>query len=81
MGEPAFYSYCYPEPEGFPQASVRPAEASYSQELREFILPYEAVRTAGRPDEVLFQFFQSTYDAGADLGGWDRRELERNGQG
>jgi hypothetical protein len=80
VNEPGFYSYAYPEPQGFPQASVRPSEAYYNQDLREFILPYEAVRTAGRPDEVLYQFFQSTYEAGADLGGWDRRELERNSQ-
>ena len=78
--EPGFYSYSYPQPAGFSQARVRPAEAYYHQELGEFILPYEAVRTSNRPDELLLQFFQSTYEAGAELGGWDRRALERDGR-
>jgi hypothetical protein len=77
--EPAFYSYCYPEPSGFPSARIQPAAAYYNQDLREFVLPYETVRTADRPDEVLLEFLQSTYEAGAQLGGWDRRALERNG--
>jgi hypothetical protein len=59
---------------------VRPAEAYYHQELGEFILPYEAIRTSNRPDELLLQFLQSTYEAGAELGGWDRRALERDGR-
>jgi hypothetical protein len=78
VADPGFYSYSYPEPAGFPGATVLPAEAYYNRDLREFILPYDAVRTAQRPDELLLQFFQSTYEAGADLGGWDRRALERN---
>jgi Family of unknown function (DUF5996) len=78
MSEPAFYSYCYPEPSGFPRAKIQPAGAYYNQDLREFVLPYESVRTAHRPDEVLLEFFQSTYEAGAELGGWDRRVLERD---
>jgi hypothetical protein len=78
VADPGFYSYSYPEPAGFPGATVLPAEAYYNRDLREFILPYDAVRTAQRPDELLLQFFQSTYEAGADLGGWDRRSLERN---
>jgi hypothetical protein len=77
LGEAAFYSYGYPEPPGFAEARIRPAEAYYHGGLREFILPYEAVRTAQRPDELLLQFFQTTYEAGAELGGWDRRSLER----
>jgi len=78
--EPAFYSYMYPEPPGFPDARIRPAEAYYHPELHEFLLPYEAVRNAQRPDDLLMQFFQSTYEAGAELGGWDRRALEREGR-
>ena len=76
VAEPGFYSYSYPEPAGFAEAEVRPSEAYYNRDLREFILPYEAVREAQRPDEGLLQFFQSTYEAGAELGGWDRRSLE-----
>ena len=79
MPESAFYSYCYPEPNGFSRARIQPTGAYYHQDLREFVLPYEVVRTANRPDEVLLQFFQTTYEAGAELGGWDRRGLERNG--
>jgi hypothetical protein len=79
--EPAFYSYSYPVPTGFSEARVLPAEAYYHQELGEFILPYDVIRTSNRPDELLLQFFQSTYDAGAELGGWDRRALERDGRG
>jgi hypothetical protein len=72
----AFYSYAYPAPEGFARASVRPAEAFFSPELGEFILPYEAVRTAPNPGAMLMEFLQSTYDAAADLGRWDRGALE-----
>jgi hypothetical protein len=75
--EPAFYSYAYPEPGGYAEHPVRPAAARYSRELGEFILPYEAVRTAPAPDEVLLAFFQSTYDAAADLAAWDRSALDR----
>jgi hypothetical protein len=78
--EPAFYSYSYPEPGGFADARVRPPDAYYQRDLREFILPYEAVRTAQRPDELLLEFLQSTYEAGAKLGGWDRPSLERPGR-
>ena len=73
---PAFYSYAYPEPTGFPSAPVRPDAAFYSQELREFILPYDAVRSAPSPDETLLAFLQSTYEAAANAGGWDRASLE-----
>jgi hypothetical protein len=73
---PAFYSYAYPEPAGFRSAYVRPEAAFYSEELREFILPYDAVRTAALPDETLLDFLQSTYEAAADAGNWDRAALE-----
>lgn len=74
---PAFYSYAYPEPPGFSEAAVEPAEAFYSNDLREFILPYDAVRTADTPDQMLLSFLQSTYEAAADLGGWDRAAFDR----
>ncbi len=73
----AFYAYAYPEPAGFAEAKVRPHGASYNRDLREFLLPYDAVRLAPSPDETLLSFLQSTYAAAADLGGWDRRSLER----
>jgi len=73
----AFYSYAYPEPSGFAGAPVRPAAAFYHQALREFVLPYDAVRTADSPDAALLEFLQSTYDAAATLGRWDRAALER----
>ena len=76
LGEPAFYSYAYPEPEGFAAARVRPSAAFYSETLREFVLPYEAVRTSPDPDATLLDFLQSTYEAAAGLGRWDRSELE-----
>jgi hypothetical protein len=76
---PAFYSYAYPAPPGFGEATVRPGAAMYSSELGEFLLPYEEVRTAARPDDVLLEFLQSTYEAAANLGCWDRAALERSG--
>jgi hypothetical protein len=66
-----------PEPPGFPATSIRPADAYYSRELANFILPYEAVRSAPSPDAAVLDFYQSAYDAGADLGRWDRAALER----
>jgi Family of unknown function (DUF5996) len=72
-----FYSYAYPEPVGFAQAPVAPAAASYNHDFREFILPYEAVRTSASPDDTLLEFLQSTYEAAAGLAGWDRAALER----
>jgi hypothetical protein len=74
---PAFYAYAYPEPPGFGQARVRPSEAFYSADLREFVLPYDAVRQAADPDRTLLDFLQSTYEAAADRGGWDREALEK----
>ena len=74
---PAFYSYAYPQPPGFERASVRPREAFYSADLREFVLPYDVVRTASAPDDTLLEFLQSTYEAAATLAAWDRAALER----
>ena len=77
IDEPAFYAYAAPEPEGLRGAAVRPPAAFYSTELSEFILPYEAVRAASSPETVLTAFLESTYDAAADLAGWNRGTLER----
>jgi hypothetical protein len=74
----AFYSYAYPEPPGFADARVRPAEAYYSKEFGEFILPYDVVRQSASPDETLLDFLQTTYEAAADLAKWDRAALERS---
>lgn len=76
LPEAAFYAYCYPEPEGFAQASVAPAAAYYHPTLREFILPYEKVRQLPDPEKAVMDFLQSTYEAGARLAGWDRESLE-----
>lgn len=77
LSYPAFYSYAYPEPDGFKQAEVRPDAAFYSKELGEFILPYDAVREAESPDQMLLEFLQSTYDAAAKLGNWNHEELKQ----
>ncbi len=74
--EGAFYSYAYPEPEGFAAWPVTPDAATYDEALGEFVLPYSAVRTAPDPDALLLEFFESTYEAAATLGGWDRAALE-----
>lgn len=74
--EAAFYAYAYPEPAGCPQAPIRPSGASYHPVLHEWVLPYEAVRRSTSPDALVLDFLQSTYDAAATLGGWDRRALE-----
>src|SRR5271168_3925457 len=73
----AFYAYAAPEPAGFAEQPVRPAEAFYHPQLKEFILMYDDVRRAPSPRETLRAFLQSTYDAGADLAKWDRKELEK----
>jgi hypothetical protein len=78
LTEPAFYAYAYPQPAGYAEHPVRPAAARYNREMGEFLLPYEAVRTATAPDDVLLEFLQSTYDAAADLAGWDRAALDRS---
>ena len=74
----AFYAYAYPEPAGFADAAVQPAAAFYSPDLREFILPYAAVRESASPDASLLEFLHSTYCAAAELGKWDRAFLERD---
>ena len=73
---PAFYSYAYPEPASFRTMQVRPDAAFFSEALGEFILPYDAVRTAPHPDQALLDFLQSTYDAAANAAKWDRDALE-----
>lgn len=75
--EPAFYSYAYPEPPGYNERSVGPPGAFYHTTLREFIMPYDVVRLAASPDDVLLAFLESTYDVAADLGHWNRAELDR----
>ncbi len=76
--EACFYSYAYPAPAGFEEAKVKPKPAFWSTAMREWMLPYDAVRTADSPDEVLTQFLESTYAAAADLEKWDRAALERS---
>jgi len=76
LGGPAFYSYAYPAPPGFSAAKVEPAAARFDQTLGEFLLPYEAVRSAADPEAALLSFLQTTYDAAADLAHWDRAALE-----
>jgi hypothetical protein len=75
--EPAFYAYAAPAPEGFSAAAVMPAAAFYSRDFSEFLLPYEAVRTAESPGRDLAAYLHSTYDVAADLAGWPRQALER----
>lgn len=77
ISAPAFYSYTAPEPAGLKEARIRPAPAFYSREMSEFILLYDDVRRASAPEQVLTEFLQSTYEAGADLAQWDRAVLER----
>jgi hypothetical protein len=80
LGEPAFYAYAYPEPPGYRVQPVSPSAAYYNADIGEFLLPYEAVRTAEVPDEALHAFLQSTYEAAANQAGWDRSALERRGK-
>jgi hypothetical protein len=75
--EGVFYAYAYPEPDGFRTWPVEPAAASYEDTLGEFVLPYQIVRTAADPDATLLSFLQTTYEAAAELAGWDRGRLER----
>ncbi len=77
LGEAAFYAYAYPNPPGFAQYSIQPEAAYFHAELGEFILPYEAVRTAADPTQALLSFLQMTYEAAATLANWDRSALER----
>jgi hypothetical protein len=74
--EGSFYAYAYPQPDGFAEWPVQPDAAYFDDRLGEFILPYRAVRAADNPDALLLAFFQSTYEAAADLAGWDRAALE-----
>lgn len=75
--QPVFYAYAYPEPEGFRTAAMSPGGAGYNSELREFIFPYDELRQSASPDKALLEFLQSSYEAAADFGAWDRLELER----
>lgn len=75
--EPAFYAYAAPEPAGFSEAKILPAEGYYHQDMKEFILTYEVVRQSDSPEELLLDFMQTTYEVGANLGDWNREELER----
>jgi hypothetical protein len=77
MPYPLFYSYAYPEPPGFKTATARPGQAFYEPSFGEFILPYDEVRLAASPGAMLLDFFQSTYDAAAELSKWHRAALER----
>jgi len=74
-----FYSYAYPEPDGFSKVRVRPEQASWNETMHEFLLPYDAVRNAADPPAMLLDFCESTYEAGANLAKWPRVDLERGG--
>jgi hypothetical protein len=74
---PAFYSYAAPEPSGFAERGVSPKAAYYHPQMKEFLLGYDEVRTAGDPRATLMEFLRSTYEAAADCGKWDRKSLER----
>ncbi len=76
--EPAFYAYAVPEPPGLKEARVQPAAAYYHRDLGEFILPYEAVRTAASPEREILDFVATTYDRASTLAGWDRAALDRH---
>jgi hypothetical protein len=74
--EPFFYSYAYPEPPGYAEYSIAPAQAYFDKSFGEFVLPYGAMRQSADPDEALLQFLQSTYEAAANCAKWDRAALE-----
>jgi hypothetical protein len=76
LPEPAFVAYTYPEPAGCRTAAIQPDAAYFHPELAEFILPYERVRVAPDPDQLILDFYQSTYTIGATLAGWERAALE-----
>jgi hypothetical protein len=78
FGGPAYYAYAAPEPPGFAEQKIKPAEAFYHQGMKEFLLKYDDVRRAALPREALLSFLQSTYEAGANLAKWDRKELEKS---
>jgi len=77
VNEPSFYAYAYPEPQAFKDYPVKPQEAFYHTGMGEFLLPYDVVRNAKSPDEVLLSFMQTTYEAAATCAKWERRALER----
>lgn len=77
LGKPAYYSYTAPAPEGLSEAKLRPDQAFYSNEMSEYLMFYDDVRTATKPETALMEFLQSTYEAGANLAKWDRAALER----
>jgi hypothetical protein len=74
----AYYAYAAPEPAGFSEYKMKPATAFYHPHLREYLLMYDDVRSADSPKETLMQFLQTTYEAAANLGKWDRKSLERS---
>lgn len=76
VDEPMFYSYAYPSPDGFAGRPVEPAAAYFHEQLGEFVLPYEAVRLSADPEGELMRFLRSTYEAAAELAGWDRQAME-----
>ena len=76
LGEAAFYAYIAPTPDGFGDQKVKPDEAFYSNEMGEFFLKYDDVRKSENPDQMILDFMQTTYEAGANLAGWDRKKLE-----
>jgi hypothetical protein len=78
LASPAFYSYAAPEPAGMKEYKVKPAQAAYNEQLKEFLLSYDDVRTAADPRAALLDFCQSTYEAAAKLANWDRAALERS---
>ena len=73
---PAFYAYCYPSPEGFSKQKVLPPEAFYSEEMGEFFLTYEAVQKSAEPKKMLMAFLNTSYEAAANTGNWNRDDLE-----
>jgi hypothetical protein len=78
FGAPAFYCYAAPQPVGLEKEQVRPQQAFYSDELKEFILKYDDARLANSPDDAILEFLQSSYEAAANLASWDRAALERS---
>ena len=78
FGDAAFYCYAVPAPQGLADAKIQPEQAAFDPNLGEFLFRYEAMRSSAEPDAVLMQFLQSTYEAGANLAGWDRKALERS---
>ncbi len=81
FGSAAYYVYAYPEPDQYGAARLSMSEAAYNKDVGQFILPYDAVREARDPDNLLLGFLQETYEAAADLAKWDRGALERDTQG